>query len=150
MDGNAPRNRILSATSDADRVLRQPHLEPVPLKLPLGLQSSKRSIRRVYFPDPGVASVVAIIDKSPCDVFLQVQGNSLCIDPAKRQEAKIKASLCGDYGLVEMEMAHSGVIRDRDRLEECANGFDSVPEAEYQRLFGCAGTGDACVTSSTS
>ena len=179
MDRNAPRDRILSAMSNANRALVQPHLAAMPLKLRLLLQSSNRSIRKVHCPERRAASVMAIgggerrqaevavvgregvtrlpvvpgVDKSPCDAFMriegQVEGNSPCIDPAKLHEAKIKASPRGDYGLVEM--ARSSVISmGRDRLEECANGFDGVPEAENERLFGCAGTGDACVASSTS
>ena len=176
MDRNAPRDRILSAMSNANRALVQPHLAAVPLKLRLLLQLN-RSIRKVHCPERRAASVMAIgggerrqaevavvgreavtrlpvvpgIDKSPCDAFMriegQVEGNSPCIDPAKLHEAKIKASPRGDYGLVEM--ARSSVISmGRDRLEECANGFYGVPQAEL--LFGCAETGDACVASSTS
>jgi len=247
MDRNATRNRILSAMSNADRALLGPHLEAVPLKFRKLLQSSNRSIRIVYFPESGVASVVAIgggerrqaevavvgregmtgllvvhgIDKSPCDVFMQVEGNGRCIAAPKLQEAidqsitllrcllryghtfGIQAnytSLANARGSIEerlarwllmtrdrldsdemvlthaflalmlrvrhasvaealqafgrsglVEMAPRGVtFRDRDGLEECANGFYGVPEAEYERLFGCAGTGDACVASSTS
>jgi len=177
MDRNAPRDRILSAMSNANRALVQPHLAAVPLKLRLLLQSSNRSIRKVHCPERGAASVMAIgggerrqaevavvgreavtrlpvvpgIDKSPCVMRIegQVEGNSPCIDPAKLHEVKIKASPCGDYCLVEMARS-SVIIIGRDRLEECANGFDGVPEAENERLFGCAGTGDACVASSTS
>jgi CRP-like cAMP-binding protein len=43
----------------------------------------------------------------------------------------------------------SVTIMDRDGLEECANGFYGTPEAEYERLFGCAEEGDACAASST-
>jgi len=44
----------------------------------------------------------------------------------------------------------SVTIMDRDGLEECANGFYGTPEAEYERLFGCAKERDACAASSTS
>ena len=38
-------------------------------------------------------------------------------------------------GLVET-VRGSVTIRDREGLEECANGLYGVPEAEYERLFG--------------
>jgi hypothetical protein len=57
-DRNAPRNRILNAMSNADLALLQPHLEAVPLKFRQRLQSSNRSIIKVYFPESGIASVL--------------------------------------------------------------------------------------------
>jgi CRP-like cAMP-binding protein len=110
---NALRNRILNAMSNADLALLQPHLEAVPLKFRQRLQSSNRSIKNVYFPESGIASVlafgsgeyrqadVAVIgregmtglpvvhgaDRSPYDIFIQVEGNGHCIDARKLQEA---------------------------------------------------------------
>lgn len=112
-DTNAPRNRILNAMSNADLALLQPHLEPVPLKFRQCLQSSNRSIKNVYFPESGIASVVAIgngerlqaevavvgregmtglpvvhgTDRSPCDVFMQVEGDGQCIAAQKLRDA---------------------------------------------------------------
>src|SRR5215467_9865214 len=102
MDRNAPRDRILSAMSNANRALVQPHLAAVPLKLKLRLllQSSNRSIRKVHCPERGAASVMAIgggerrqaevavvtregvtrlpvvpgVDKSPCDALMRIEG----------------------------------------------------------------------------
>ena len=100
VEASVQRNGILNAMSNSDLALLQPHLEAVPLKFRQRLQSSNRSIRDVYFPDGGIASVVAVAgnerrqaevaiigregmsglavihgaDRSPCDVFMQVEG----------------------------------------------------------------------------
>jgi len=246
-DHNVQGNRILNAISNADLALLQPHLEKVPLKLGQSLQSSNKSIRKVYFPESGIASVVAVangesrqaevafvgregmtglpvihgIDRSPCDIFVQVEGNGHCIAAQKLRDAidqsitllrcllryahafSIQANytaLANARGCIgerlarwllmardrldsdEMILTHEflalmlgvrragvsealrafeqrGLVRtgrgsvtimDRDGLEECANGFYGTPEAEYERLFGCAKERDACAASSTS
>ena len=55
-----PRNRLLAALSSADLNLLQPDLTPVPLKLRQQLEKPNRRIDDVYFPDIGIASVVAV------------------------------------------------------------------------------------------
>ena len=52
-------------------------------------------------------------------------------------------------GLVETARG-SVTIMDREGLEESANGLYGLPEAEYERLFGCAEEREACAASSTS
>jgi CRP-like cAMP-binding protein len=97
---SAPLNALLRALPASDRALLQPHLEQVPLKFREQLQVANRPVRDVYFPDSGLASVVAIgagrraqaevavvgwegmtgipvilgVDRSPCDVFMQIEG----------------------------------------------------------------------------
>src|SRR5439155_16527074 len=53
-------NRLLAALSAADFGLLQPHLQPVSLKLRLDLERPDRRIDEVYFPQVGIASVVAV------------------------------------------------------------------------------------------
>jgi CRP-like cAMP-binding protein len=227
------RNRILDAMSNADLALLQPHLEKVPLKFRQRLQSSNRTIRNVYFPESGIASVVAVgggehrqaevavvgregmtglpivhgTDRSPCDVFMQVEGDGQCIAAPKLREAMDQSisllrfllryahafgiqanytALTNARGCIgerlarwllmardrldsdEMILTHeflalmlgvrragvsealqdfekSGLvgtargavtIKDREGLEEHANGLYGTPEAEYERLFG--------------
>src|SRR5262245_43387180 len=97
---NEQRNRILGALSSSDLAILQPHLEPVPLEFRQRLQSSNRHVKDVYFLESGLGSVVAIggqrrqaevaiigregmtglpivhgADRSPYDVFMQVEGN---------------------------------------------------------------------------
>ena len=111
-DRNAPRNRILNAMSNADLALLQPHLDAVPLKFRPRLQSSNRAIRHLHFPESGIASVAAVgngegrqaevavvgrdgmtglpivhgTDRSPCDIFVQVDGAGHCIAAQKLRE----------------------------------------------------------------
>jgi hypothetical protein len=59
LGSNTQRNRILNAMSNANLALLQPHLEKVTLKFGQSLQSSNRAIKNVYFPESGIASVVA-------------------------------------------------------------------------------------------
>jgi CRP-like cAMP-binding protein len=54
------RNRLLSALSAADQRRMNPHLEVVPLALKQSLEKPNTRIDRVYFPEEGIASVVAI------------------------------------------------------------------------------------------
>ena len=54
------RNRLLAALSRADLALLQPHLKHGPLKLRQELEWPNRHIDYVYFPDRGIASVVAV------------------------------------------------------------------------------------------
>jgi CRP-like cAMP-binding protein len=54
------RNRLLAALSRADLALLQPHLKHGPLKLRQELEWPNRRIDYVYFPDRGIASVVAV------------------------------------------------------------------------------------------
>jgi CRP-like cAMP-binding protein len=230
---NVQRNRILSAMSNADLALLQPHLEKVSLKFRQRLQPSHRSIRNVFFPECGIASVVAVgggerrqaevavigregmtglpvvlgTDRSPCDIFMQVEGEGRCIAAQKLSEALNQSisllkyllryghtfavqanytALANARGSVgerlarwllmardrldsdEMILTHeflalmlgvrragvtgalqafesqglvetargSVTIKDREGLEQCANGFYGPPEAEYGRLFG--------------
>lgn len=53
------RNRLLNALSPDDRALLRPHLRLVTLKLRQELEQPNRPIRRVYFIEQGIASVVA-------------------------------------------------------------------------------------------
>ena len=231
-ESNLQRNRILNAMSNADLALLQPHLGAVPLRFRQRLQSSNKTIRNVYFPESGIASVVAVgggecrqaevavvgregmtglpvvhgTDRSPCDVFMQVEGAGHCIGAQKLRDAIDQSStlwrcllryahafsiqanytaLANARGCIgerlarwllmardrldsdEMILTHeflalmlgvrragvsealqafenrglvetargSVTIKDRDGLEECANGLYGPPEAEYDRLF---------------
>ena len=52
--------RLLSALSDDDFALLQPHLQPVALPLLQDLERPNRRIEKVYFMEAGIASVVAV------------------------------------------------------------------------------------------
>jgi hypothetical protein len=102
---NGLRNRLLGSLPEADLALLQPHLAPVRLGFRQRLQSANRRVNAVYFPDSGIASVVAIANasryqaevavigcegmtglpvvlragRSPCEIFIQVEGHGQCI-----------------------------------------------------------------------
>ena len=54
------RNRLLAALTPDDLDLLRPHLELVSLGLRKDLEKPNRPIDAVYFPDMGIASVVAV------------------------------------------------------------------------------------------
>ena len=54
-----PKNRILSRLSRADYALIEPHLEVVDLPIRKVLQPRNKRVEQVYFPESGIASVVA-------------------------------------------------------------------------------------------
>jgi CRP-like cAMP-binding protein len=99
--------------SNADLALLQPHLERVPLKMRQRLHWPNKQIKNVYFPESGIASVVAVsageqrqveigivgregmtglpivhgADRSPCDTFIEVEGEGQCISTQKLRQA---------------------------------------------------------------
>jgi hypothetical protein len=58
-----PRNRLLAALSTGDFGVLQPHLQPVALSLRQELELPDQQINGGYFPDSGIASVVAVQSK---------------------------------------------------------------------------------------
>jgi CRP-like cAMP-binding protein len=220
---NGLRNRLLGSLSRADLALLQPMLVPVKLRFRQRLQSANRAVKAAYFPDSGIASVVAIANgsrsqvavigcegvvglpivlgtgRSPCEVFIQVEGHGHCIPSgdltsAMEQSEPLREALlryahvfmvqaswtalanahgkieerlarwllmaqdriASDELLLTHELRRAGVtvalqhfetkglittargclvIKDRDGLEEGANGLYGAPEAEFERLF---------------
>lgn len=229
---NRQRNRLLGALSNADLALLQPHLQRTPLKFRQPLQMANRKIRTVYFPESGIASVVAAsrgehrqaevaligregmtgiallhgVDRSPCDVFIQVEGEGHSIPADALREAMRQSTtltecllrfahvfgvqsaytaLANSQGKIEERLARwllmaqdrvesdellmtheflalmlgvrrAGVtgtlqhlemkgmvetargavtVKDREGLQECADGLYGTPEAEFERLF---------------
>ena len=56
----ASRNRLLATLLPADLALLQPHLQSRAMALLLDLERPNRRIEAVYFPEAGIASVVAV------------------------------------------------------------------------------------------
>jgi hypothetical protein len=54
------RNRLLAALSPPDLALLQPHLRSTQMALRKDLERPNRRIEAVYFPESGIASVVAV------------------------------------------------------------------------------------------
>jgi CRP-like cAMP-binding protein len=99
------RNRLLGALSPADIELLTPHLRLATLKLRQELEQPNRPIRRVYFMEQGIASVVTVAmgrhrvetgligpegmsglmvllgnHQSPNETFIQAAGSALSIE----------------------------------------------------------------------
>ena len=120
MQAKAPvrrRNAVLDHVSDKDFALLEPLLEPVELGFRKKLQCSNRKVDTVYFPESGLASVVAIgggehkqaeaavigrdgvvgiatilgADRSPHDIFIQVEGEGHSIPAAAFRAALDKS-----------------------------------------------------------
>lgn len=102
------QNRLLDSLSDDDRDAIAPHLVPLDLPFRKRLEAPRREVKTVYFPEAGLASVVAIgghdrpqaevaiighegmtgigilldDDRSPHDVLMQVGGSGHSIEVA--------------------------------------------------------------------
>jgi CRP-like cAMP-binding protein len=106
------RNQLLRALSAADLDLLRPHLEATALNPRFVLEAANRPIRFVYFPEAGLASIIAhtrpdrgievgligfegmsglsIVmgdDRSPNETIVQAEGSGLRIAVEKLQEA---------------------------------------------------------------
>jgi CRP-like cAMP-binding protein len=115
---NGQRNRLLASLCEADFALLQPYLVPIQLNFRKKLQSSNRDVKDVYFIDSGLASVVAVVrgphqeaevaivgyegmtglavvlgaHRSPCEIFMQVEGHGQRVSAADLGSAMDKSS----------------------------------------------------------
>jgi CRP-like cAMP-binding protein len=149
MEENTVENLVLASLLPCDRQLIDPYLTKVALPFRLHLQQAFRKIEYVYFPESGIASVVAVskskrrqaeaavigfegmtgtalvhaTDRSPCDVFMQVagQGQRIGIDHISTalESSKALRDRCGHYAHV------LGVQTEHTAL---ANAEGSIPE----------------------
>jgi CRP-like cAMP-binding protein len=110
-------NGLLASLSTADHGLLAPHLESVTLELRKPLERPNRRISAAYFPEAGIASVVAVQStgkrvevgligregmtglpivlgdhRSPHSTYIQVAGNGKCM-PATELSKAIRTSL---------------------------------------------------------
>jgi CRP-like cAMP-binding protein len=140
-------NRLLAALSPADLALLQPHLNPVLLNLRLEMERPNRRIEHAYFPNFGIASVVAVqsrdervevglvgyegmtgssivlgSERTPHETYVQVAGNGQRISALNLRQA-MKASdslhvLLLRYVQVFMiQTAHTAIANARARLD---------------------------------
>jgi CRP-like cAMP-binding protein len=110
---NRQRNAILRALSPADLASLQPHLQSVPLPFRHQMQAANRRIKTVCFIESGLGSAVAIgggrrlqaevavigregmtglpvvlgAERSPCEIFMQVEGSGQSIAADRLSEA---------------------------------------------------------------
>jgi len=114
---NRAANGLLQRLGATDRDLSRPLLRPAKLKLRQCLEQANRRIRTVYFIESGLASVVAVskdrqrqaevaiigregmtgvtlvlgAERSPSDLFMQVEGSAQCIAAADLRAALAKS-----------------------------------------------------------
>jgi len=106
--GNVRRNRVLASLATEDFALLQQHLQPTGLKVRQCVELANREVDAVYFPYSGIISMIvrsnnrqhqsevglighegmtglaSILgaERSPCEVFMQVEGQGHCIETA--------------------------------------------------------------------
>jgi CRP-like cAMP-binding protein len=111
--GNLRGNRVLSYLAAADFALLEKNLRPVTLRFRQCLEAANRRIKAAYFPYRGLASVVAVssnrshqaevgvvgregmtglslllgAEQSPCDVFMQIEGDGMSIAASDLRQA---------------------------------------------------------------
>jgi hypothetical protein len=142
-----PRNRLLAALSQLDLDLLRSHLEPVSLGLRLELEKPNRPVADVYFPDIGIASVVAVQskdtlvevgligcegmsgtcvvlgnDRSPHSTYMQVAGAGQRIAAPKLRDAmkasdSLRAVLLKYVQVFMVQTAHTAIANARSKLD---------------------------------
>lgn len=143
------RNRVLRLlqTDDLDRL--RPHLNLETLKCRQRLQAPNWKIQRVYFLESGIASIVAIgggerrqaevgivgyegftgvpvilgAHRSPCDVFMQVEGSALSISADE-----IHAALNASPTLLRVLLRFVHVASVQANYTALANARGDIPE----------------------
>lgn len=143
------RNRIFRALSPADFALLEPHLAAMPLAFRQRLQAPDRSVTRAYFILSGIASVVAIgrgdrrqaevtvvgregmtglpvvlgADRSPFDVFVQVEGEAQSIASDALREAigaspTLRACLLRCAHVFAIQASYTALSNAQGKIEE--------------------------------
>jgi CRP-like cAMP-binding protein len=144
----SPGNRLLHALSSPDIELLAPHLMTVVLRVPQDLERPNKSIRDVYFPDTGVASVVALNpdgkrvevgvigsegmsgaavilgnEQSPHSTYVQIAGRGMRISATNLRDAmmasaSLRALLLLYVQTFLMQTAHTAVANARATLPQ--------------------------------
>ncbi len=142
------RNRILTSLATEDFRLLEPHLEPVSFPVRHRLEFRNRSIKTAYFPERGIASVVArgpqdknievgIIgwegmtglpmvmgtDRSPHETYVQVEIDGLGIAAehlrdGMRSSASMQRVFLNFAHVFSVQAAHTALANGRARIEE--------------------------------
>jgi len=144
----SPGNRLLQALSSSDIELLAPHLLTVVLRVPRDLEMPNRCIRDVYFPDTGVASVVALnpdgrrvevgvigpegmsgtavilgTERSPNSTYIQIAGRGMSISTGNLRDAMVastslRALLFRYVQAFLIQTAHTAVANARATLPQ--------------------------------
>jgi CRP-like cAMP-binding protein len=145
---NSIHNRLLTALSSADQDRIQPYLEPVPLNVRFVLEAPNKPIEHVYFPESGVASMIAIgnhdrrievglfgregvsgstvilgNDRSPHETFMQIAGagQRIAADDLRRvmrESPSLHQLLLRYVQAFMIQTAHTALSNGRAKIEE--------------------------------
>jgi CRP-like cAMP-binding protein len=140
-------NQLLSQLMRVDAGLLEPHLEAVELPVRKQLQARNSRVERVYFPDSGIASVVANGDapievgmigregmtgisvvlggdeRARYETYMQVGGKGQCLAADRLREAiaasSILQGICLRYVQVFLQqIAETALANGRGKIEE--------------------------------
>ncbi|TPM84151.1 Crp/Fnr family transcriptional regulator [Mesorhizobium sp. B2-3-3] len=142
------RNRVLQALSPEDFALLQPSMHHVELAIKAPLEDSYQPIEHVYFPETGIASVVATMtggrqsevgiigrdgmtgvaiilgqDRSPNETYIQVAGNGWCL-PVENLRAAIAQSQTLGESLLRyahaflVQSSRTALVNGHSKIEE--------------------------------
>ncbi|MBZ9683888.1 MULTISPECIES: Crp/Fnr family transcriptional regulator [unclassified Mesorhizobium] len=142
------RNHILKALTPADFALVRPSLHPVVLGIKTPLVVANEPIKLVYFPEAGVASVVATLagghqsevgvigregmtglalalgqDRSPDQTFIQIASNGSCLSATMLRTALAESSSLRDTVLryahaFMIQSSRTSLVNSRSNIEE--------------------------------
>ena len=145
---SVPGNRLLAALTPDDRAMMLPYLQTVPLELRQDLEKPNQPIRHAYFPEHGMASVVAsgdgdtrvevgIIgcegmsglsvvtgnDRSPNATFIQMPGQAQRIASADlrriiQESRTLHAVLLKYVQAFMLQATHTAMANGRASLEQ--------------------------------
>ena len=112
------RNQLLAAMSATDFASLQPHLQPVPMALLNDIERPNRRIDTVYFPETGIASVVA------------VQPN----------ETRVEVGLIGREGMSGIAVALGGDQSPHSTYIQVAGEGQRIAAKELRNAMSSSGT----------
>ncbi|TSE02909.1 Crp/Fnr family transcriptional regulator [Mesorhizobium intechi] len=142
------RNHVLKALSPEDFALLQPSMHRVELGLKVRLESSYQPIENVYFPESGIASVVATMtggrqsevgivgydgmtgvavllgqDRSPNETYIQVAGNGWLLPveslrPAIEESRPLRESLLRYAHAFLVQSSRTALVNGHSKIEE--------------------------------
>ncbi|TIQ08861.1 MAG: Crp/Fnr family transcriptional regulator, partial [Mesorhizobium sp.] len=148
MPHSLPRNDVLKALSPEDFALLRPSMHRVQLNLKAQLEVSYQPIEHVYFPEAGIASVVATMtggrksevgivgydgmtgvavilgqDSSPNETYIQVAGNGWCLPvenlrPVIAESQSLRASLLRYAHAFLVQSSRTALVNSRSKIEE--------------------------------
>jgi CRP-like cAMP-binding protein len=147
--GSSPiRNHLLTALLPADFALLQPYLRPVVLDVRKEIERPNRRIDSVYFPETGIASVVAVqadetqvevgligcegmtgtslvlgVDQSPHSVYVQVAGQAQQLTANDLRKAmsvseSLRSLLLKFVQVFMVQTAHTAISNARAHIDQ--------------------------------